>query len=89
MSVPNGPINKKYTYFQRSLILLQTTAPPKKFQVLVESGGFWGHSKHILGSFGDFEMTLRLRWAYEGYLGIILSDFRKIFTSPSDFNDFI
>ena len=51
--------------------------------------GFWGHSKHILGSFGDFGMTFRSLWAYEGGLGSILVDFLKIFIFPIDFNDFI
>ena len=51
--------------------------------------GFWGHSKHILGSFGDFGMTFRSLWAYEGYLGIMLADFQNIFIFLTDFNDFI
>ena len=54
-----------------------------------ETEGFWGPSKHILGSFGDFGMTFRALWAYEGYLGIILVDFLKILIFPIDFNDFI
>ena len=49
----------------------------------------WGHSKHILGSFGDFGMTFRSLWAYEGGLGSILVDFLKIFIFQIDFNDFI
>ena len=49
----------------------------------------WGHSKHILGSFGDFGMTFRSLWAYEGGLGSILVDFLKIFIFKTDFNDFI
>ena len=51
----------------------------------VESGGFGGHSKDMLGSFGDFGITSRSLWAYEGYLGIILVDFRKIFIFPIRF----
>ena len=49
----------------------------------------WGHSKHILGSFGDFGMTFRSLWAYEGGLGSILVDFLKILIFRIDFNDFI
>ena len=55
----------------------------------VESEGFGGHSKHILGAFGDFGMTFRSLWAYEGYLGIILVDVLKIFFFPIELNDFI
>ena len=43
----------------------------------------WGHSKHILGSFGDFGMTFRSLWAYEGSLGSILVDLLKIFIFPT------
>ena len=56
---------------------------------VLESEGFWGHSKDILGSFGDFGMTFRSLWAYEGGLGSILVDFLKILIFPIDFNDFI
>ena len=62
---------------------------PQEFPRGVESEGFWGHSKHILGSFGDFGMTFRSLWAYEGGLGIILVDFLRIRIFPIDFNDFI
>ena len=55
----------------------------------VESEGFWGHSKHILGSFGDFGMTFRSLWVYEGYFDITLVNFLKIPIFPTDFDDFI
>ena len=54
-----------------------------------EPDGFWGNSNHMLGSFADFGMTFRSLWAYEGYLGIILVDFRKILIFLIDSNDFI
>ena len=54
-----------------------------------EPEGFWSHSKHMLGSFGDFGMTFRSLWAYEGYLEIIVVDFWKILIFPMDFNDLI
>ena len=81
MSVPKAPINRKYTYLQRFSIL----ANHESLQELLVRG----HSKHILGSFGDFGMTFRSLWAYEGGLGSILVDFLKIFIFPIDFNDFI
>ena len=56
---------------------------------VLESEGFWGHSEHILGSFGDFGMTFGSLWAYGGYLGIILVDFQRILIFPTDFNGFI
>ena len=43
----------------------------------------------FLASFGDFGMTFRSLWAYEGGLGSILVDFLKILIFPIDFNDFI
>ena len=49
----------------------------------------WGHSKHILGSFGDFGMTFRTIWVYEDYFDIILMDFQNIFIFPTDFSDVI
>ena len=55
----------------------------------LESEGFWGHSKHILGLFGDFGMTFRSLWVCEVYFGIILVDFQKAFIFPAYFNDFI
>ena len=55
----------------------------------VEPEGFWGHSRFTLGSFGDFGMTFRTIWVYEGYFDIILVDFQKIFIFPMYFNDFI
>ena len=63
--------------------------PSQESPVGVESAGFWGHSKHILGSFGDCGMTFTSLLAYRGYLEIILVDFRKIVIFPIDFNDFI
>ena len=67
-------------------------SPPKNCFANHESSQellVWGHSKHILGSFGDFGMTFRSLWAYEGGLGSILVDFLKIHIFPIDFNDFI
>ena len=55
----------------------------------VEPEGFGGHSKHILGSFGDFGMTFRSLWAYERDLEILLIDFLRMLIFPIDFNDSI
>ena len=54
-----------------------------------EPEGFWGHSRFILGSFGDFGMTFKTIWVYEDYFDIMLIDFQKIFFFPMDFNGFI
>ena len=85
MSVPNGPINRKYTHFRGFLILLQTTGV---LSVLHEESSRRDFGV-LLGSFGDFGMTFRSLCAYEGDLGIILVDFLEILIFPIDFNDFI
>ena len=56
---------------------------------VVEPEGFWGHSRFTLGSFGDFGMTFRTIWVYEGYFDIILVDFQEILIFRMDFNGFI
>ena len=48
-----------------------------------------GSLSYIWGSLGDFGMTFRSLWVYDGYLGIILADFQKTHISQTDFHDFI
>ena len=59
MSVPNGPINRKYTIFPTFFDTFTNHEGAQRAPQDSETEGFGGHSKHLLESFGDFGMTFR------------------------------